>query len=420
MRNWAGNVEYHARRLLEPESLEALQEAVRSSRSLRALGSRHAFNGIADTTGDQVSLARLRRVFELDPAAGTVTVDAATRYGDLARPLHAAGFALHNLASLPHISVAGACATATHGSGDRLGNLSTAVRALEVVRADGESATVDRSTDGAGGLRAEVAALGALGIVTRLTLAIEPAYEVRQVVYGGMDAATWRRRFDEITAAGDSVSTFTTWRGPIVDQVWVKQRVAVPAVGEPPADLFGAPASRVDVHPLPGMDAAACTPQRGVPGAWFERLPHFRMDHTPSAGDELQTEYFVGREDAVAAYDALDALRDRIAPLVQVNEIRTIAADDLWLSPAFRRASVGLHFTWRPDWPSVRALLPEIEAALRPFAPRPHWAKLFTMAPDELASRFERFGDFASLTARLDPDGKLRNDFLDRYLGAAS
>jgi xylitol oxidase len=416
MRNWAGNLTYGARRLLEPDSVDELAEIVRSSRSLRVLGSRHAFSAVADTTGDHLSLARLPRVIEMDPVAMTVTIDGAIRYGDLAPVLHAAGFALHNLASLPHISVAGACATGTHGSGDRSGNLSTAVRAMDVVRADGELVTISRDDD-PGTFPGSVVSLGSLGVVTRLTLDLEPAYAVRQWVYEDLEAGAFREHLDGLTATGDSVSGFTHWRGRGIEQVWVKRRVhAEGADPGPPPTLFGARPAIVERHPIRGLSPDAATPQLGVAGPWHERLPHFRLDHTPSSGEELQTEYFVGRDDAVAAFDAIDRLHDRIAPLLLVGEIRTIAADTLWLSPAFARASVAYHFTWKPEWPAVRALLPDIEAALEPFAPRPHWAKLFTMAPDVVRSRYERLPAFADLVRAFDPEAAFSNAFVAAYV----
>ena len=254
------------------------------------------------------------------------------------------------------------------------------------------------------------------GSSTRITLAVEPTFTVRQDVYEDLDLATFTSRFDELASMADSVSFFTEWRADVIDQVWLKSRVADPPSPEPPTDLYGAPRATVTLHPIRALAADACTPQLGVPGPWHERLPHFRMDHTPSAGDELQTEYFVARDDAVDAFLALDAIRDRIAPLILVSEVRTIAADDLWLSPAYERPSVALHFTWKPDWPAVRSLLPTIEAVLEPFAPRPHWGKLFRMAPELVRSRYERLDDFVALAERFDPEGKLRNDFLRRVL----
>jgi len=342
--NWAGNHAYVARTIHEPGSLDELEGVVRRGRSLRVLGSRHSFNDIADTTGDLISLARMPRVFELDREARTVTVDGGVRYGELCGPLHAAGFALHNLASLPHISVAGACATATHGSGDRNGNLATAVTAVELLKADGEIVTLSRATDPET-FPGAVVALGALGVATRVTLRLQPTFQVRQDLYEDLTLAAVADHFDEITALADSVSLFTEWRGPVFEEVWLKRRVDPATAFVPPPTLHGATRATVPIHPIRRMPADACTEQLGVPGPWHERLPHFRMDHTPSAGAELQTEYLMPRRHAVEALIAVDGLRDRVAPLLQVSEVRTVAADDLWMSTAAGRESVALHFT---------------------------------------------------------------------------
>jgi xylitol oxidase len=413
--NWAGNHAYAARDLHEPGSLNELRELVRRSGSLRVLGSRHSFNDIADTTGDLVSLARLPRVFELDRAASTVTVDGGVRYGELCGPLHAAGFALHNLASLPHISVAGACATATHGSGDRNGNLATAVTAVELVKADGETVALSRTADPET-FPGAVVGLGALGVVTRVTLRLEPTFQVRQDLYEDLSLAAVADHFDEITALADSVSLFTEWRGPVFEEVWLKRRVDAGTAFEPPPTLHGATRATIPIHPIRRMPADACTGQLGVPGPWHERLPHFRMDHTPSAGAELQTEYLLPRRHAVDALAAVDGLRDRIAPLLMVSEVRTVAADDLWMSTAVGRESVALHFTWQPDWTGVREVLPALEAALAPFDPRPHWGKLSAMAPEAIRARYPRLPDFVGLVDRFDPDGTFRNDYLRRVV----
>ena len=417
--NWAGNHAYRAARLHTPTSMEQLQELVRDARSLRVLGSRHSFNDIADTTGDLVSLNAMPRVFDLDVEAGTVTVDGGVRYGELCGPLDAAGFALHNLASLPHISVAGACATATHGSGDRNGNLATAVSGLEIVTADGERIVLarDRDPDAFAGA---VVSLGGLGVVTSLTLELQPAFRMRQDLYEDLPLAGAVEHFDEIMSSADSVSLFTEWRGPAFDQVWLKRRVTDGDAFEPVSELFGATRATVPIHPIRRMPADACTEQLGVPGPWHERLPHFRMDHTPSSGDELQSEYLIPRRHAVDALIALDGIRDRIAPLVQVSEVRSVASDALWMSTAFGRASVALHFTWQPDWQAVRGALTTIEHALSPFEPRPHWGKLFTMSAAAVQSTYEMLPRFVAQLERHDPAGTFRNPFLDRWLSAES
>jgi xylitol oxidase len=413
--NWAGNRAYSAARVHEPESIEQLQDIVRNTGALRVLGSRHSFNDIADTTGHLLSLRRMPRTFDLDPVAGTVRVDGGVRYGELCEPLHDAGFALNNLASLPHISVAGACATATHGSGDRIGNLATAVSALEVVTADGEVVALARDRD-PDVFNGAVVSLGGLGVVTTLTLDLQPTFDMRQDLYEQLPLARVADRFDEITSSADSVSLFTDWQGPMFEQVWLKRRVADGDSFEPPPDFFGATIATVPIHPIRRMSAAACTEQLGVAGPWHERLPHFRMDHTPSSGAELQSEYLVPRERAVDAVLAIDAVRDRFAPLLQISEVRTIAADELWMSMAFGRDSVAFHFTWQPDWEAVRQVLPVIEGALASFQPRPHWGKLFTMSPDAVRSSYEQLPRFAALLERHDPTGKFRNAFLGRNI----
>ncbi len=324
--NWAGNHIFSALRIHEPESIEELQEIVRDTRPLRVLGSRHSFNDIADTDGHLISWARMPRVFDLDPVAGTVTVDGGVRYGEICVPLDAAGFALHNLASLPHISVAGACATAIHGSGDRSGNLATAVTGMEVVTADGEVRTFSRDRD-PDLFNGAVVALGGIGVVTALTLQLQPTYRMRQDVYEDLPLAQVVDHFDEITGSADSVSLFIEWQGPVFEQVWLKRRVPDDDTFDPPPDLFGATRATVPIHPIRRMSAEACTEQLGVPGPWHERLPHFRMDHMPSSGAELQSEYLIPREHAAEALLAIAAIREQFAALLQVSEVRTVAAD---------------------------------------------------------------------------------------------
>jgi alditol oxidase len=411
--NWAGNYHYRAQRFHRPATVEQVQEIVAAARRVRVLGSRHSFNAIADST-ELISLDGLPRGVAIDHSAGTVDCSPAMRYGELAQALTVEGLALHNLASLPHISVAGAVATATHGSGDANGNLATAVAGLELVTAHGEVLTVERGAEDFGGL---VVGLGALGAVTRVTLGVEPAYEIRQRVFEGLEWEAFSANFDAIMTSGYSVSVFTRW-GTEADQIWVKSRVSDEREAER-AELFGARAATLDRHPILGIDPVNCTPQLGVPGPWSDRLPHFRMGFTPSSGDELQSEFFVSREHAVAAIGTLRQLADTIRPLLQVSEIRTIAADDLWMSPQYRRDSVGIHFTWRPDQAAVQRALARIEAALAPFGARPHWGKLFVARAATVAPLYPRHTDFARLVDRLDPRQVFRNAWLDRHvLGA--
>jgi len=409
--NWARNLRYTTDRLHEPASVEQLCDTVARLDRLRALGSRHCFNAIADSDANLVSTAKLDRIIAIDAAARCVTIEAGVTYGQLGPALHAAGFALPNLASLPHINVAGATATATHGSGDALGSLSASVTALAFVNASGGLVTLSRDAD-PGVFPGAVVHLGALGVVARLTLAIQPTYDVVQHVYEGLPLDTLVREFDAVSGAGTSVSWFTAWGDRPTGNLWVKRRVEPGDAAPSPRELFGATLAPAPRHPLRDIDPVHCTTQ-GRPGAWHERLPHFRVAYTPSAGDELQAEYLVARRHAAGALGAVAGLGERIAPLLLTSEVRTVAGDDLWLSMAYERDSVCIHFTLRPDAAGVAGLLPDIEAALSPFDARPHWGKLFAMPGDRLAALYPRLADFRALARRMDGGGKFRNAFVD-------
>ena len=406
--NWAGNYTYRAGQLHRPSNLEQVQEIIANAPRVRVLGSRHSFTDIADSL-ELLTLEGLPPDAIVDHNAGTVSCSAALKYGELAEALKSEGVALANLASLPHISVGGAVATATHGSGDANGNLATSVAGLEIVTSSGEVLSATRNDADFNGL---VVGLGALGAITRLTLDVEPAYRVRQRVFEGLAWEALFEHFDEITSVGYSVSAFTRW-GDAIEQVWVKGRVS-DAPEAVRADLFGAVAATVNRHPILELDAVNCTPQLGEPGRWSDRLPHFRMGFTPSSGHELQSEYLVPRRHAAAAIQEMRALGDVIRPLLQVSEIRTVAADQLWMSPQYARDTVGIHFTWEPDQVAVERMLTDVEAALAPFDARPHWGKVFMAEAAAIAPLYERMADFAGLVDRLDPRGAFRNDWLNR------
>lgn len=402
--NWAGNITFGAARVHRPSTVDQVREVVAGAERVRVLGSGHSFNEIADTPADLVSVAGLPALPRLDAAAGTVTVAAGVRYGELAAFLDAEGYALHNLGSLPHISVAGAVATGTHGSGATLGNLATAVAGIELVTAGGDLVRLSR---GDAEFAGSVVSLGALGVVVGVTLDVRPAYTIRQYVFEHLPRAVLDARWEEIATAGYSVSLFTGWAGDTVDQLWLKL-----ADGEEP-DGFGATPARRTMHPIAAMSPESCTEQAGVPGPWHRRLPHFKLEFTPSNGEELQTEFFVARGDAVEAFAAIERLRHLVTPVLQISEIRVVAADELWLSPHHRRDSVALHFTWIKDPARVEPVVAALEAELAPLAPRPHWGKVFHHAP-----RPERLADFLALRDRLDPDRKFGNAFVERHLAA--
>ncbi|MFG2309808.1 FAD-binding protein [Streptomyces sp. NPDC048566] len=402
--NWAGNITYTAARLHRPASLGALAALVARSPRVRVLGSGHSFNEIAEPGpgGVLLSLSALPQAIDVDTAARTVRVSGGVRYAELARAVHARGLALHNMASLPHISVAGSVATGTHGSGVANGPLASAVREIDLVTADGRTVTIGRGDDRFDGA---VTSLGALGVVTALTLDLEPAFAVTQHVFTelpleGLD-------FEAVMSSAYSVSLFTDWRRPGFRQVWLKRRTDRPSPDFP----WAAPATRA-VHPVPGMPAVNCTGQLGVPGPWHERLPHFRAEFTPSSGAELQSEYLLAREDAPAALGALDAIRATIAPPLRICEVRTVAADRQWLSPAYGRDSVALHFTWVDDTEAVLPVVRRVERALEPFAPRPHWGKVFTVPAATLRRRHPLLPRFRALVDVLDPAGTFTNAFV--------
>ena len=412
--NWAGNITYSTNHLHSPASVDEVRAVVKSCDALRALGTRHSFNTIADSTHNQISLRQLQDI-TIDDKTQTVTVGAGVTYGVLAPVIDARGYALHNLASLPHISVAGAIATATHGSGIKNGNLATPVTGLEFITADGELRHITREKDG-DAFPGAVVGMGALGIVTRVTLGLQPTYQVAQTVYRNLSFDHLEHHFDEIFGAGYSVSLFTDWQQHRATQVWVKRRLTPGEKVEWPEQFFGAARATENLHPIEGHPAESCTEQQGIPGPWYGRLPHFRMNFTPSSGRELQTEYFVPREHGYQAILAVEKLRDRITPHLFVTELRTIAADHLWMSMAYQRPSLAIHFTWKPEWPEVRQILPLIEEQLAPFAPRPHWGKLFTLAPTKVQGQYTRLADFKALVARSDPKSKFRNEFLRHVL----
>jgi len=410
--NWAGNYRYRAEKLHRPSTLDQVQEVIVNAPRIRVLGSRHSFTDIADSS-ELLALDGLPADVVIDHAAGTVSFSGGLTYGELAQALKVEGVALANLASLPHISVAGAVATATHGSGDGNGNLATTVAGLEIVTSSGEILTASRGDADFDGL---VVGLGALGATIRLILDVEPAYRVRQRVFEGLDWDALFENFDEITSTGYSVSVFTRW-SEAIDQVWVKSRVT--DAPEPDrGDLFGAIAATVDRHPILGLDPANCSQQLGVPGLWSDRLAHFRFNFTPSSGQELQSEYLVPREHAIAAIQAMRALTDAVRSLLKVSEIRTVAADQLWMSPQYGQDTIGIHFTWKREQDAVERVLMEIEGALAPFGARPHWGKVFLADAASIAPLYERLPDFTRMVDRLDPRGAFRNAWLNtRVLG---
>lgn len=413
LRTWAGTHTFAAPRLVEATSVEEVQATVQveagSGGCVRALGTRHSFSDLADTTGTLVTVTGIPAEPALDERERTVTVGAGIHYGELALWLEQQGWALHNMGSLPHISVGGATATGTHGSGDGNGVLTTALRALEFVDAAGALQTVRH---GDPDFAALAVGLGAYGIVVRVTLAIQPSFRLRQDVYRGLAWEAGLADFDAVTSAGYSVSVFTSWAEDF-GQLWVKTRLE--ADGDPvPDEIAGAVRDAVAADTIGDEFTDNLTTQGGVPGPWSERLPHFRLDSTPSNGDELQTEFFVDRRHAVAALTAVRGLSHRIRPHLLISELRTAAADDLWLSGAYERDFLAIHFTWKNEPDAVTALLPDLQSALSEFDARPHWGKFHSVSADEIARVNPRLGEARAVFERRDPDGVFTNAHLER------
>jgi len=412
--NWAGNLTYSTDNLHNPVTVQEVQKVINKLDELRVLGSRHSFNTIADSEENQVSSAGLNKILALDKADGTVTVESGIKYGELCKYLDDNGFALHNLASLPHISVAGACATATHGSGLKNGNLATSVVGIEFIDGQGKVVSLSKEDDEA--FNGAVVNLGALGVVTKLTLKLQPTFRMKQLVYKNLPMAELEKNFEAIMSSGYSVSLFTDWRNKNINQVWIKSRCEENDAVKIEPEFYGAKASIKNIHPLEDLSAENCTEQMGVKGPWYERMPHFRMGFTPSSGKELQAEYFVPLEHGYNAIMAIEKLHEQITPHLFISEIRTMAADDLWLSPGYKQACAIIHFTWKQEKEAVMGLLPLIEQQLAPFHVRPHWGKLFTLAPQVLQSRIAKLGDFKKLMEQYDPKGKFRNEFINQNL----
>jgi len=409
VKNWSGTVTFQDSKTLAPKSVDELAKIVATEARIRARGSAHCFNAMADTNAASVTFENMPQEIVIDKDRAIVSVPAGMKYGELAVALHDHGWALHNMASLPHISVAGAIATATHGSGVGNGNLATAVRGLEIVLPDGNIKSVTSQDPDFAGF---VVGLGLVGIVSKVDLAIEPTFNVEQTVYRGMSRETYAANLDEIMSLAYSVSYFTTWAAAGGGEVWAKFRSGSKA----PAGLLEAYPATSNRHPLPGLNPEPCTEQMAVSGPWHLRLPHFKMEFTPSAGDEIQSEFFVDRKDAPAAIAALEKIAPQINEILWVTEIRAIAADNLWMSPHYQRDSIGIHFTWKKV-DAVYEFVKVVEAVLAPFNYRPHLGKVFSANPEYLNSVMPKMGDFTKLVMQLDPTNKFGNAFTDNLLG---
>lgn len=410
--NWADNYTFKAVRIHRPTTIDDVRRLVAGSAKIRAIGARHSFNGIADSPGDLVDLSNLDPKFVIDREQQTVTVAPASSYGMLASHLQARGWALHNMASLPHISVAGAIATGTHGSGDKNGNLSTAVAGLSLVTATGDLVEIQR---GAAGFDGMVVGLGAFGVVIRVTLDIQPTFDLRQDAFADLPWMAALSNLDAIMSAAYSVSLMTSWSGRTVGRLWLKTRLADGAPIDVTAPNLGATPT-ADATATGAADTVGRLNPFGIPGPWSERLPHFRPEAEPGPLDQIQSEYMDPRTQASAALAKLRAIGDRIDRNLYVTEIRSMAADALWLSPSYGHDSIAIHFTWKQEPDVVHAITTEIEDLLLPLGARPHWGKLMHARAHRLAPLYPRMPAFCDLARSYDPDGKFRNEYLDAHV----
>jgi len=406
MQNWSKNIDFNDRQYFQPETLAELQEIVRTHPKIRARGSAHSFNEIANTSSYSINLLKMPKVIEVNSDSKSVKVSAGLTYGELAPELQKQGWALNNLASLPHISIAGSVSTGTHGSGMKNQNLANQVLSLDIVTAEGELRQIDRANPA---FNALVVGLGLGGIVYQYELKIEPTYQVRQVIYPEIPLDILQRNFEQIMGTAYSVSYFTDWSSAQVGNLWCKFRDSEVI----PDSVGGSAKADKKFHPIPSVDPVACTDQLGIPGEWHQRIPHFKLEFTPSVGEEIQSEFFVDRKDAPAAIQAVSELGLEITPLLWITELRTFAADQLWLSGAFERDVLAIHFTWKKV-DAIYPVIEKVEAALRPFNYRPHWGKVFTADATYLKSVYPKMSEFKALAEALDPTSKFENSFTRR------
>jgi xylitol oxidase len=406
MQNWSKNVDFNDRGYLQPESITELQDLIRTNPKIRVRGTAHCFNEIANTSSYAINLSKMPKTIEVDATKKLVRVAAGLTYGELAPILHEQGWALNNLASLPHISIAGSVSTGTHGSGIKNQNLANQVVSLDLVTAQGELRHIDRANPAFSAL---VVGLGLGGIVYQYELKIEPTYKVRQVIYPEIPLDILQRNFNQIMGTAYSVSYFTDWSSAHIGNLWCKFRDDEKI----PESVGGSAKADKKFHPIPSVDPVACTDQLGMPGEWHQRIPHFKLEFTPSVGEEIQSEFFVDRKDAAAAIEVVSQLGSEITPLLWITELRTCAADQLWLSGAYERDVLAIHFTWK-KLDAIYPVIEKVEAALRPFNYRPHWGKVFTADATYLKSVYPKMTEFKALTEALDPTLKFENSFTRR------
>ena len=411
MKNWAGNLTFSAKEYIEVDSVSKLQSIVSKASGVKVLATGHSFNDIANTSQTQISIKNLSDEIEIDTINKVALVPAGMQYADVCRHLEKKGWALFNTASLGEITVAGSALTGSHGSGSNNPVLSDCVEGIEMVLASGDLFNISRSeSDEFPGF---VVSLGALGVFTKLRLRIVESFSIKQFVYENISIQSIAENFDAVFDKAYSVSYFSNWKKISTGQIWMKFLDDSNLLQLPTQWLNGNIATAKQ-HPVKVNDPSPCTDQMGISGKWLYRLPHFKLDSSPASGDEVQTEYLVDRSHVSEYMSELLSIGDEIADRVYAAEIRTIKSDDLWLSGAYGRQTVGFHFTWKKS-DSLATFLPKIEEILGKHDGRPHWGKLFSTSQEELSSRYPKYSSFEGLLKKYDPSKKFRNSFIDRY-----
>jgi xylitol oxidase len=411
VKNWAGNLTFSAKEFIEIDNISKLQQVVSNSQGVKVLATGHSFNAIGDTKYTLISLKNLSNGIEIDSQNAQALIPAGMSYADAARYLESNGWAFSNMASLGEVTIAGAISTGTHGSGSNNGVLSTSVVGLEIVLGSGELITIDESNSEE--FAGFVISLGSLGVFTKIKMKIVPSFSVKQFVYENIGIQAVAENFDTVFNSAYSVSYFSNWAKNSTGQIWMK------FLDDSSSDnlsdnWLGANQAKAKQHPVKINNPDPCTDQLGISGKWLYRLPHFKLDSSPASGDEVQTEYLVDRKYVNEYIQDLRTIGDEIAPRVYATEIRTIKSDELWLSGAYQRETVGFHFTWKKS-DTLVDFLPRIEEILGKHDGRPHWAKLFSVKSDELSARYPKYSNFEALLKKYDPKKKFRNKFIDQY-----
>uniref|UniRef100_A0A915D0Y3 FAD-binding PCMH-type domain-containing protein n=1 Tax=Ditylenchus dipsaci TaxID=166011 RepID=A0A915D0Y3_9BILA len=417
--NWGGNFNFSTQDIKYPTTTAGVQQLVKECKGkIRPVGTRHSFSEIANTNDTLICLVHMNLILSVDPSVPSVTVQAGITYTDLIPFLQSIGLAIPMMASLGEISIAGAINTAVHGSGAGIGNLATQVLGLQMVLADGSVVQYSKGQNDTE-LAAATVGLGALGIVTQVTLQAQPTYNLAINVFENMDMSVLDTQLYNITHSGYAINMWSTFGTPgVLDQVWITTKVdsnGVNAYGNV-SQLYGAPAATAQSSPIAALPPTYVVPQMGIVGPYYERLTDYDLGLSGQEGQQTQSEYYVDFDDFVPALKALQTLSAEINAVVYVALFRITEKDELWMSPQYKKTTMAIHFSWQPKLDQVMALLPKIEAALAPFNPIPHWGKLYTLKPEQYLPLLPKYPEWREQVELHDPTHKFRNKWLEENI----